>query len=239
MEAKQICNILRLLPQGTSLYHSRLHSFKETLYRVDGNKYCLTEFWGSSTERYEFDPKKWTYFNLLPNKKQNWDSLVVLTKLKDSDYVSFSMREHEYLGIVSSVEKNKLNLYALIDLRSHRVFANTCCTLTDASGKIVINRISFATNADKKLIDNYLLINCLNINTNKKCVFGANDKKLFFNETVLAKGDGMLSAWDIEVFYHFYVSDNNVRYVCSRGIYSSCIPYKGNEDLLGTTIEMK
>lgn len=47
--------------------------------------------------------------------------------------------------------------------------------------------------------------------------------------------DGVDEQWRINIFSHHQEKYGDFPYVCMNGVYRYCIPYKGNEHLLGTT----
>lgn len=54
-----------------------------------------------------------------------------------------------------------------------------------------------------------------------------------FNPGAMVLVKSTFGEWKVDYFSH-YREDRALKYSCVGGIYSECIPYKGNESLLGT-----
>lgn len=71
----------------------------------------------------------------------------------------------------------------------------------------------------------------LSIEIEKECIFKPFDK-------VLVRDDSD-DEWRAGIFSHIDTKDSRYPFVTSHSIYKYCIPYKGNEDLIGTTKSSK
>lgn len=58
-----------------------------------------------------------------------------------------------------------------------------------------------------------------------------------FDKVLVRDNDGEL--WEINIFGRYVKSDPIFPYVCINERYKQCIPYEGNESLLGTTTSPK
>ena len=57
-------------------------------------------------------------------------------------------------------------------------------------------------------------------------------------DKVLVK-DGINEEWSINLFSYYNREDQDYPYVCISGRYEYCIPYEGNEYLVGKTVNIK
>lgn len=66
--------------------------------------------------------------------------------------------------------------------------------------------------------------------------FNASEKEYEFKpfDKVLVRDDNSVN-WDIDLFSHINNDVDEFKYVCLDDSWNKCIPYEGNEHLLGTT----
>lgn len=79
----------------------------------------------------------------------------------------------------------------------------------------------------------FSVLNKVNVKSNKEQPKSINNEYKPFDK-VLVRGD-LNQKWTVDIFSYYNQKDDAFPYICVGGFYRHCIPYEGNEHLLGTT----
>lgn len=79
----------------------------------------------------------------------------------------------------------------------------------------------------------FSVLNKVNVKSNKEQPKSINNEYKPFDK-VLVRGD-LNQKWTVDIFSYYNQKDDAFPYICVDGFYRHCIPYEGNEHLLGTT----
>lgn len=98
----------------------------------------------------------------------------------------------------------------------------------------ISRNISSCTLASIEARDTFFsVLNKVNVKSNKEQPKSINNEYKPFDK-VLVRGD-LNQKWTVDIFSYYNQKDDAFPYICVGGFYRHCIPYEGNEHLLGTT----
>lgn len=232
MEESKILKVLEKVPSGTKLYSTAFGNLEfESIIEAFGNKRIklmedkrerrvylpdgryrksgeVTLY--PSKEMRDWDKFAWKKGDVLVNKDR--DEHIIFEKFTDDTYTTFTGR-HYYMND----GKNK-------------DAARACCNVSTECYILETEDVaqSYINDLEKRL-GGKLNHNTLEIEKHKP------EHKFEPFEKVLCR-DYEDSVWDVD-FFGFKVKNEtgtSFRYRCVGNIYKYCIPYKGNEHLLGT-----
>lgn len=218
---------------------------KHYLNSEDKNKIVYYEEFLCTTERYSLEDKDiaQTYINTIEKHlggKLNFETLVVekhQPEFKDGDIAFADYGNRQDVFIVS----DKTNLsegyssFISLDLSSLTLSMDyrTCFFKKD------LCKLRLATDSEKKQLFSAL---------EKKGKVWDAEKKMIVNlkpKVELKPFDNVLvrhqktEEWRANIFSHTDKTDEYLDYVCVNGRWEFCIPYEGNESLLGTTKDVE
>lgn len=218
---------------------------KHYLNSEDKNKIVYYEEFLCTTERYSLEDKDiaQTYINTIEKHlggKLNFETLVVekhQPEFKDGDIAFADYGNRQDVFIVS----DKTNLsegyssFISLDLSSLTLSMGyrTCFFKKD------LCKLRLATDSEKKQLFSAL---------EKKGKVWDAEKKMIVNlkpKVELKPFDNVLvrhqktEEWRANIFSHTDKTDEYLDYVCVNGRWEFCIPYEGNESLLGTTKDVE
>lgn len=218
---------------------------KHYLNSEDKNKIVYYEEFLCTTERYSLEDKDiaQTYINTIEKHlggKLNFETLVVekhQPEFKDGDIAFADYGNRQDVFIVS----DKTNLsegyssFISLDLSSLTLSMGyrTCFFKKD------LCKLRLATDSEKKQLFSAL---------EKKGKVWDAEKKIIVNlkpKVELKPFDNVLvrhqktEEWHANIFSHTDKTDEYLDYVCVNGRWEFCIPYEGNESLLGTTKDVE
>ena len=218
---------------------------KHYLNSENKNKIVYYEEFLCTTERYSLENKNTaqTYINIIEKHlggKLNFETLVVekhQPEFKDGDIAFADYGNRQDVFIVS----DKTNLsegyssFISLDLSSLTLSMGyrTCFFKKD------LCKLRLATDSEKKQLFSAL---------EKKGKVWDAEKKMIVNlkpKVELKPFDNVLvrhqktEEWRANIFSHTDKTDEYLDYVCVNGRWEFCIPYEGNESLLGTTKDVE
>lgn len=179
-----------------------------------------------------------TYINTIEERlggKLNMETLEIdktQPEFKDGDVVCISGMGYLAYGIVKSINNSskKLEYYVLNDMSTLKFedwlsFEDKQIqTITETQQIIFFDALAKknkAWDAEKKEV----------VNLKPKFELKPFDKVLVRQRET--------EEWGANIFSHIYKTDEYLDYVCIHGIWEFCIPYDGNEQLLGTTKDVE
>lgn len=210
---------------------------KHYLNSEDKNKIVYYEEFLCTTERYSLEDKDiaQTYINTIEKRldgKLNLKTLKIeKSEFKDGDVLFVKCNDSAFIEIFEYSKKNgDLCDHASLDITNQ---------FLDISGKCIIRKdeiteLRLATEEEKKQFFSALAKKDkawdakkkIIVNLKHKCEFKPFDKVLGRNE----KDD----VWEADLFSH-YRKESQYPFRCIGFSRKYCIPYEGNEHLLGTT----
>lgn len=233
---EDITKILKNVPKGTKLYSP---IFGECfLDHIVPNG----EIWIKYKYTFQVFDKYGRYYNegqclLFPSKKmQDWEEYQH-SKLEfhDGDILFSKDYINSYIYIYREPQKGIDICYCYKLTAGYLHICNTTnsydCTLP--SNTIIETETRFATDSEKQKLFDALAKENKAWDAKKKQIVDLCKKHKFkpFDKVLVRDDNTML--WRVNIFSH-YVSTNFNPYVCIAGYYRQCIPYEGNEHLVGT-----
>ena len=222
-----IANILKYCPKGMELYSPLLGEVK--LEEADPQEGIMVQKTDENGEEYFYTfSVEGVYFSvrgaeclLFPSKSQRDWSLFRLP-VKNGDIMM--TREDSRAFIVKGEKGGRISVYCGIDTAD---CLRICDKLLDWTARPYIP----ASDEAKEVLFNRLSEKGYKWNPDKLCLEKIHQFKPF--DKVLVR-DNKNSAWNCSLF-SFYKDDCLSPYSCIDSSYRNCIPYEGNEHLLGTT----
>lgn len=218
---------------------------KHYLNSENKNKIVYYEEFLCTTERYSLEDKDiaQTYINIIEKHlggKLNFETLVVekhQPEFKDGDIAFADYGNRQDVFIVS----DKTNLsegyssFISLDLSSLTLSMGyrTCFFKKD------LCKLRLATDSEKKQLFSALEKEGKIWDAEKKMIVNLKPKvelKPFYNVLVRHQ---KTEEWRANIFSHTDKTDEYLDYVCVNGRWEFCIPYEGNESLLGTTKDVE
>lgn len=218
---------------------------KHYLNSEDKNKIVYYEEFLCTTERYSLEDKDiaQTYINTIEKHlggKLNFETLVVekhQPEFKDGDIAFADYGNRQDIFIVS----DKTNLsegyssFISLDLSSLTLSMGyrTCFFKKD------LCKLRLATDSEKKQLFSALEKEGKVWDAEKKMIVNLKPKiELKPFDNVLVRHQ-KTEEWRANIFSHTDKTDEYLDYVCVNGRWEFCIPYEGNESLLGTTKDVE
>lgn len=218
---------------------------KHYLNSEDKNKIVYYEEFLCTTERYSLENKNTaqTYINIIEKHlggKLNFETLVVekhQPEFKDGDIAFADYGNRQDIFIVS----DKTNLsegyssFISLDLSSLTLSMGyrTCFFKKD------LCKLRLATDSEKKQLFSALEKEGKVWDAEKKMIVNLKPKvELKPFDNVLVRHQ-KTEEWRANIFSHTDKTDEYLDYVCVNGRWEFCIPYEGNESLLGTTKDVE
>lgn len=218
---------------------------KHYLNSDDKNKIVYYEEFLCTTERYSLEDKDiaQTYINIIEKHlggKLNFETLVVekhQPEFKDGDIALADYGNRQDVFIVS----DKTNLsegyssFISLDLSSLTLSMGyrTCFFKKD------LCKLRLATDSEKKQLFSALEKEGKVWDAEKKMIVNLKPKvELKPFDNVLVRHQ-KTEEWRANIFSHTDKTDEYLDYVCVNGRWEFCIPYEGNESLLGTTKDVE
>lgn len=218
---------------------------KHYLNSEDKNKIVYYEEFLCTTERYSLEDKDiaQTYINTIEKHlggKLNFETLVVekhQPEFKDGDIAFADYGNRQDVFIVS----DKTNLsegyssFISLDLSSLTLSMGyrTCFFKKD------LCKLRLATDSEKKQLFSALEKEGKIWDAEKKMIVNLKPKvELKPFDNVLVRHQ-KTEEWRANIFSHTDKTDEYLDYVCVNGRWEFCIPYEGNESLLGTTKDVE
>lgn len=213
---------------------------KHYLNSEDKNKIVYYEEFLCTTERYSLEDKDiaQTYINTIEKHlggKLNLETLEIektQPEFKDGDIVCISGMGYLAYGIVKSIDNSskKLEYYVLNDMSTLKFedwlsFEDKQIQPITETQQIILfdalEKEGKIWDAEKKMI----------VNLKPKVELKPFDNVLVRHQKT--------EEWRANIFSHTDKTDEYLDYVCVNGRWEFCIPYEGNESLLGTTKDVE
>ena len=209
---------------------------KHYLNSEDENNIKYNEAFLCTTERYSLEDKDTaqTYINTIEKRlggKLNLDTLEIektQPEFKDWDIVCISGMGYLTYGIVKSIDNSskKLEYYVLNDMSTLNF--EDWLSFED-------KQIQPITETQQIILFDALAKDGKAWDAEKKQIVDLKPKiKLKPFDRVLCR-DGVGKEWHIDLFESVLTDNSEYNYKCMVNVWKICIPYKGNEYLLGTT----
>lgn len=209
---------------------------KHYLNSEDENNIKYNEAFLCTTERYSLEDKDTaqTYINTIEKRlggKLNLDTLEIektQPEFKDGDIVCISGMGYLTYGIVKSIDNSskKLEYYVLNDMSTLNF--EDWLSFED-------KQIQPITETQQIILFDALAKDGKAWDAEKKQIVDLKPKiKLKPFDRVLCR-DGVGKEWHIDLFESVLTDNSEYNYKCMVNVWKICIPYKGNEYLLGTT----
>ena len=168
------------------------------------------------------------------NKESDFDLQLVVPEYltwKDGDYLTIENYGNSFIVIFKSYDQGSVTpicYHALLDIQGSNLYIDNCCSYQNH----YITNVS--TSSEIAKLTDALLKEGKEWNQETKRVEDVK-KKLEHEfrpfDKVLVK-DSDTDIWICDIFSHM---DDDDTFYCVGGIWNYCIPYEGNEHLVGTT----
>ena len=157
-------------------------------------------------------------------KKDGYDLFLEETVFEDGDIISFGEIDSSVICIFKNSEKHGYKNHAALTPDNEITYSD-CLWVTDD--------IRLATEEEKQRLFDALKKDGKRWNAEKKCIEDIKEecKLKPFQKVLVRYTDN--DAWKANMFSHF-IDGTNYKYICIDSGYKQCIPYEGNEKLLGT-----
>lgn len=213
---------------------------KHYLNSEDENNIKYNEAFLCTTERYSLEDKDTaqTYINTIEKRlggTLNLDTLEIektQPEFKDGDIVCISGMGYLTYGIVKSIDNSskKLEYYVLNDMSTLNF--EDWLSFED-------KQIQPITETQQIILFDALAKDGKAWDAEKKQIVDLKPKiKLKPFDRVLCR-DGVGKEWHIDLFESVLTDNSEYNYKCMVNVWKICIPYKGNEYLLGTTKDVE
>ena len=214
---------------------------KHYLNSEDKNNIKYSENLFCTTERYSLEDKNTaqTYINIIEKHlggKLNLETLEIekQPKFKDGDILSCdedSFTRHTTLIL----HKDENITESIVSLIRHKKLVETNVPIDN----FLLSKLYPAREDEKKELFDALVKEGKAWDAKKKIIVNLKPKvelKPFNNVLVRHQ---KTEEWRANIFSHTDKTDEYLDYVCINGRWEFCIPYEGNESLLGTTKDME
>ena len=175
-----------------------------------------------SCNSFNTDGKYWNN-----GETSNCDLFLEETIFEDGDIISFGKNNNNNvsaIGIFKKLAKSSHEDYVVFGPKE----------LSYDEGGWLLDNIRLATEAEKQRLFDALKKDGKRWNAEKKCIEDLKEECELkpFQKVLVRYTDN--DAWKANMFSHF-IDGTNYKYICIDSSYKQCIPYEGNEELLGTT----
>ncbi len=216
---------------------------KHYLNSENENNIIYFEAFVCTTDRYSIEKgdAAQTYINTIEERlggKLNMGTLEIeksQPKFKDGDIVYSEEDEEHYpsISILNLNNKDGKCYYLWYPIKRREIIIYNVPLLDDE-----VNRFRYATEEEKQRLFDALAKNGKAWDAEKKQIVDLKPKVEFKQFQKVLTRDDNTRKWEAELF-GFKDDDDNGFYHCVGGIWKYCIPYEGNEHLLGTTKDME
>lgn len=248
MEKINVAKLLRHCPKGMKLdctmyenvYFGKVSEDKSDVYPITvniiddkGNEHDM-----HLTKEGCWSPQLYAKCVIFPKGKTTWEGFVPPCKFKDSDIVYIKTKgynHNEYVIIFNKIKNNYVYRYVCFAYQMLYTSKNVVCNLID------IEEIRIATEEERKKLFQAIKDNGYKWNAETKTLEKLSADKFDINtlvpfeSRVLAR-DNVKEKWHPGI-WGFYDDNsyNSYPYKLIGDISLYCIPYEGNEHLLGKT----
>lgn len=216
---------------------------KHYLNSENENNIVYNEAFLCTTERYSLEDKDvaQTYINTIEERlggKLNRETLEVekpQPEFKDGD-ILYAEKDEEHVPVIFilNIAKEGRFYYACLTFGDY--------VLCDYKGIGHVGndaKLRFATENEKKKLFDYLALENKAWDAEKKLIVDLKPKmELKPFDKVLVRHQ-KTEEWSANIFSYTDKTDEYLDYVCVNGRWEFCIPYEGNENLLGTTKDVE
>lgn len=213
---------------------------KHYLNSEDENKIVYYEAFLCTTERYSLEDKDsvQTYINTIEKRlggKLNRETLNIdkQTEFKDGDIVALVVRKCTHIAIFQSRQEAYIGFHAVLCQNDELLLEKP---FREDVGDI---ELRLATDSEKHQLFDALAKEGKAWDAEKKQIVNLKPKvELKPFDNVLVRHQ-KTEEWRANIFSHTDKTDEYLDYVCVNGRWKFCIPYEGNESLLGTTKDVE
>lgn len=213
---------------------------KHYLNSEDENKIVYYEAFLCTTERYSLEDKDsiQTYINTIEKRlggKLNRETLNIdkQTEFKDGDIVALVVRKCTHIAIFQSRQEAYIGFHAVLCQNDELLLEKP---FREDVGDI---ELRLATDSEKQQLFDALAKEGKAWDAEKKQIVNLKPKvELKPFDNVLVRHQ-KTEEWRANIFSHTDKTDEYLDYVCVNGRWKFCIPYEGNESLLGTTKDVE
>ena len=211
---------------------------KHYLNSEDENNIKYNEAFLCTTERYSLEDKDTaqTYINTIEKRlggKLNLDTLEIektQPEFKDGDIVALVVRKCTHIAIFQSRQEAYIGFHAVLCQNDELLLEEP---FREDVGDI---ELRLATDSEKQQLFDALEKDGKAWDAEKKQIVDLKPKvELKPFDKVLIRDFGS-QAWQVSLFGY---KDANNYYCCNGSCWNQCIPYEGNESLLGTTKDVE
>lgn len=213
---------------------------KHYLNSEDENKIVYYEAFLCTTERYSFEDKDsvQTYIKTIEEKlgsKLNRETLKIekQPEFKDGDIVALVVRKCTHIAIFQSRQEAYIGFHAVLCQNDELLLEKP---FREDVGDI---ELRLATDSEKQQLFDALAKEGKAWDSEKKIIVELKPKVELkpFDKVLVRQRE--TEEWRANIFSHIYKTDEYLDYVCIHGTWEFCIPYDGNEQLLGTTKDVE
>ena len=238
--------------EGKKPYYTIFDGFEDNTYRAFKGKFahdCYEDKWYQNEGNLStntFQKLNRAYSEIYVTKieerfggKLNRENLEIektQPEFKDGDVLFVKCNDNAFIEIFEYSKKNgDLCDHASLDITNQ---------FLDISGKCIIRKdeiteLRLATEEEKKQFFSALAKKGKAWDAEKKMIVNLKPKvELKPFDNVLVRHQ-KTEEWHANIFSHTDKTDEYLDYVCVNGRWEFCIPYKGNESLLGTTKDVE
>lgn len=214
---------------------------KHYLNSEDENNIKYNEAFLCTTERYSLEDKDTaqTYINTIEKRlggKLNLDTLEIektQPEFKDGDIVALVVRKCTHIAIFQSRQEAYIGFHAVLCQNDELLLEEP---FREDVGDI---ELRLATDSEKQQLFEALAKESKQWDAGKKMIIVLKQKvELKPFDKVLVRHQ-KTEEWSANIFSHTDKTDEYLDYVCVNGRWEFCIPYEGNESLLGTTKDVE
>ena len=218
---------------------------KHYLNSEDKNKIVYYEEFLCTTERYSLEDKDiaQTYINTIEKHlggKLNFETLVVekhQPEFKDGDIAFADYGNRQDVFIVSDKTNLSEGYSSFISLDLSSLTLSMGCRISFFKKDLC--KLRLATDSEKKQLFSALEKEGKVWDAEKKMIVNLKPKvELKPFDNVLVRHQ-KTEEWRANIFSHTDKTDEYLDYICVNGRWEFCIPYEGNESLLGTTKDVE
>ena len=213
---------------------------KHYLNSEDENKIVYYEAFLCTTERYSFEDKDsvQTYIKTIEEKlgsKLNRETLKIekQPEFKDGDIVALVVRKCTHIAIFQSRQEAYIGFHAVLCQNDELLLEKP---FREDVGDI---ELRLATDSEKQQLFDALAKEGKAWDSEKKIIVELKPKVELkpFDKVLVRQRE--TEEWRANIFSQIYKTDEYLDYVCIHGTWEFCIPYDGNEQLLGTTKDVE
>ena len=180
-----------------------------------------------------------TYINTIEERlggKLNMETLEIdktQPEFKDGDIVALVVRKCTHIAIFQSRQEAYIGFHAVLCQNDELLLEKP---FREDVGDI---ELRLATDSEKQQLFDALAKKDKAWDSEKKIIveLKPNVELKPFDKVLVRQRE--TEEWRANIFSHIYKTDEYLDYVCIHGIWEFCIPYDGNESLLGTTKDVE